>query len=362
MKKKIIRLTVLMLFVTGSMSYAQQKEAKIDFQKEVHDFGKIKEEGGKVSYKFEFSNTGGTPLIITDVRASCGCTSPSWTRKPIMPGQSGYVNATFDPAHRPGNFNKSIVVRTNGKKSSTILRIKGEVLPKKRTVADRYPTAMGELRLQSNHLPFVKVKHTTAKVDSLPIVNTSDQPVNISFTSVPSHIELKTIPSTLKPGGRGVIWAQFDPAKIDDWGFVMDRVRVKVNGENVNRNLLAITAKIVEDFSDLTPEERKNAPHIRFESTSFDFGTAKQHTKVPHTFTFTNTGKSDLKIRKIRATCGCTTVKPEKNVIAPGETSSFKAVFHTGNRQGYQRKIIYFITNDPEKSTIRLNMKGKVTP
>jgi uncharacterized membrane protein len=110
----------------------------------------------------------------------------------------------------------------------------------------------------------------------------------------------------------------------------------------------------------LTPQERKNAPQVKFEKTTFNFGTAKPHSKVNHTFQFKNTGKRDLKIRKIRATCGCTTVEPSNSVIPPGESSSFEAIFSTGSRKGYQRKMIYFISNDPENSTIRLNIKGKV--
>jgi len=360
MKTKLLSLLLALIIPVSLFGKIQDKAAKIIFEKEVHDFGKIKEEGGKVSYKFEFTNTGGSPLIISDVKASCGCTSPKWTRKPVMPGKTGFVSATFDPAHRPGNFNKSIVVRTNGVNSITILRIKGEVLPKKRSIADRYPTKMGELRLQSNHLPFVKVKHTTPKVDSLPVVNTSEELMRLSFTSVPKYLDIKTKPEVLKPGEEGHIWARFDPREANDWGFMIDRLKIQVNGKNVNRNLFSITAKIVEDFSVLSPEERKNAPQVKFESTTYDFGTAKQHTKVSYTFQFKNEGKRDLKIRKIRTTCGCTTVKPETTVIPSGEGSSFKAIFHTGGRSGYQRKLIYFITNDPERSTVRLTIKGKV--
>lgn len=361
MKIKALKLLLTFFFALSLITNAQEKQAKIVFDKEVHNFGKIEESGGTVTYKFEFTNAGGNPLIINDVRASCGCTTPEWTEKPVMPGKSGYVSATFNPSNRPGDFNKSIVVRTNGVQSLTVLRIKGTVKPKERTLEDRYPTKMGDLRLKTNHLPFVKVKHTTPKTGTVPIVNTSEKLMRVSFTNVPGYLEIKTKPEKLKPGEEGVIWAKFDPEKIDDWGFIVERLRIKVNGENVRHNRFTITAKIVEDFSMLTPEERKNAPKVKFEEKTYDFGTAKQHTKVAHTFNFENNGKRDLKIRKIRTTCGCTAVKPSKMVIPSGESSSFKAIFSTGGRKGHQRKLIYFISNDPENSTVRLEMKGKVT-
>lgn len=360
MKIKTVFFLLAFLSVLSFLGSAQEKQAKIVFKKEVHNFGQIKEDGGTVTHKFEFTNVGGSPLVINEVKASCGCTTPTWTRKPVKPGDKGYVSTTFNPSNRPGDFNKSIVVRTNGANNITVLRIKGTVQPKKQTIADRYPTKMGGLRLKSNHIPFVKVKHTTPKVDSVPIVNTSDKLMRISFAGVPDYLEIKTKPDALKPGVKGVIWAKLDPEKLDDWGFIVERLRVKINGNRVSNNQYTITAKIVEDFSLLTSQERKNPPKVKFEETTYNFGTTKPHSKVTHIFKFKNTGKRDLKIRKIRATCGCTTVEPSNSVIPPGESSSFKAIFNTGTRNGYQKKLIYFISNDPENPTVRLSMKGRV--
>ncbi len=360
MNSKVTLIASLLIAVFSLQSFSQQKGATIAFEKTKHNFGNIKEDGGKVSHKFGFVNTGNKPLIINDVNASCGCTSPSWTRQPVMPGDKGYVSATFDPRRRPGNFNKSIVVRSNADQSTIVLRIVGNVMPRKRTIADRYPRKIGELRMKSNHLPFVKVKHNQPKIDSLPVVNTSDEIMKVTFTNVPAHITLKLKPESLKPGEEGFIWGKFDPTKIDDWGFVIHRPRIKINGKTPNNSRLAITAKIEEDFSYLSEKELANAPKVKFDETVYNFGTAKQNSKVTHVFTFKNVGKSDLKIRKIRATCGCTTVEPDKTVIKPGEKSSFKAIFRIGNRKGYQRKLIYFISNDPHNSNMRLTIKGKV--
>jgi hypothetical protein len=360
MSKKIATLFVVFLFAGLANSFAQQSNANISFEKLTHNFGKIKEEEGKVTYKFMFTNTGNEPLVITNVQASCGCTSPSWTKRPVKPGEKGYVSTTFDPAHRPGNFNKSILVRTNARKNTTLLRIRGEVIPRKKSIDELYPKKIDGLRLKSTHLPFVKVKHNGSKIDSLKIVNTSDKIMDITFTNVPNYLELKTIPEKLMPGQKGIIWGKYDATKSDRWGFSIGRFRVKINGEHFRGNSLAFSAKVVEDFSHLTAEERKNAPKIKFENTTYDFGEAKQNSKVTYTFKFKNEGKRDLKIRRIRATCGCTTAKPEKNVIPPGESSSFKAIFQTGRREGPQRKAIHFISNDPENSDVTLMIKGKV--
>src|ERR1700761_3913605 len=67
------------------------------FDKITHDFGKIKA-GEKVTYDFKFTNSGKSPLIITDAIATCGCTKPEWPKTPVKPGESGAIHVTFNSA------------------------------------------------------------------------------------------------------------------------------------------------------------------------------------------------------------------------------------------------------------------------
>ena len=83
------------LLATGMAS--AQKKAVIAADETSHDFGQIKEADGKVSATFVVKNTGDAPLAITRVIASCGCTTPEWTKEPIAPGQTGDIKITYDP-------------------------------------------------------------------------------------------------------------------------------------------------------------------------------------------------------------------------------------------------------------------------
>ncbi|MFO7826986.1 MAG: DUF1573 domain-containing protein [Bacteroidales bacterium] len=360
MKKKSLLIIVFSFF--AFIAFSQQKGATISFEKDIHDFGKIKEDGGAVEYSFTFTNTGSEPLVITNVRTTCGCTSPTWTQKPVMPGEKGFVKAAFDPRNRPGNFNKSIIITTNSiNNGRAILRITGEVLPREKTIEDYYPKKIGELRLQSNHFPFTTIYSNQVKRDTLKIYNDSDQPMTISFQQVPDYLKLNVSPNELKPGEKGYIVGNYDGKKVNDWGFVTARVHVVVNGQTQARNYITISARVEEDFSHLTEDQLKNAPKIEFEERNYNFGKIPAGQKhVEKEFVFKNTGKSDLIIRKIRTTCGCTTAKPEKTVLKPGESSSFKAVFTPGSRKGVQRKSIYVITNDPNNSNVRLMISGEI--
>jgi len=129
MMRKVVFMLMALLLVTG-MATAQEKKAVIAVENATHDFGKINESDGSVSHTFVVTNKGDAPLVITRVVASCGCTTPIWTKEPIAPGKTGKIDITFNPLNRPGAFSKTISVYSNGKVGSFILSIRGEVIGK----------------------------------------------------------------------------------------------------------------------------------------------------------------------------------------------------------------------------------------
>lgn len=97
----------------------------ITFDKTVHDYGTMVQHGdGKC--EFTFTNDGKEPLILSNVRSSCGCTVPTWPRQPILPGQSEVIKVKYD-TKRLGMINKSIHVYSNAVKSPVTLKIKGKI-------------------------------------------------------------------------------------------------------------------------------------------------------------------------------------------------------------------------------------------
>lgn len=96
------------------------------FEKESHDFGDIPE-GPKVEHEFVFTNTGQEPLIIKNVKASCGCTVPKWPKDPIMPGEESVIKAVYNTKKRKGPFNKSLTITSNAHTPTKRLFIKGKV-------------------------------------------------------------------------------------------------------------------------------------------------------------------------------------------------------------------------------------------
>ena len=127
--KKLGILLIFSILLSGSI-FAQAKP-DAQYKKNVHDFGTIKEEMGAVSTQFEFTNKGDSPLIIQRVSTSCGCTTPSYTQEPILPGKKGNITVKYSTVGRPFGFKKTITVYTNAPDTVYILTIKGDVTPKK---------------------------------------------------------------------------------------------------------------------------------------------------------------------------------------------------------------------------------------
>ena len=114
--------------LTNSLPTPKEKEVTLAIDRTVHDFGIIRESDGKTSTVFTVVNLGNTPLIINDVKASCGCTTPEWTKEPIVPGGTGYIKATYDPTNRIYAFDRTLTVYTNGNPSEIVLHIKGTTI------------------------------------------------------------------------------------------------------------------------------------------------------------------------------------------------------------------------------------------
>ena len=98
----------------------------LSFDKDVYDFGKIKE-GEKVSYSYTFTNTGKSALIVSNATATCGCTIPKWSQEPIKPGEKGVIKVIFDSKGKTGLQNKTITVIANTIPNTKVLYLRGDV-------------------------------------------------------------------------------------------------------------------------------------------------------------------------------------------------------------------------------------------
>src|SRR5450759_5407683 len=155
MKKLLLFLSFL---IPGIIVSSQIAQTKMQLSATEHDFGTFKEEAGRQTFDFMVTNTGTDPLVIQNVVASCGCTTPEWTKQPIPAGGKGKVTAIYDPKDRPGQFSKTLSVYTNTKPEVVVLVIKGEVTAHEKTVEEVFTFPVGGVRFESQQLAFHNVK------------------------------------------------------------------------------------------------------------------------------------------------------------------------------------------------------------
>lgn len=128
MRKLIVLFTIIagVSFAFPPKAQGQTvSKAEFKFESESHDFGKIKQ-GVPVTHNFTFTNAGSEPIIITEVRPSCGCSVAEFTKTPVAPGKEGTISVKFDAAAK-GPFTKHLTVRSNTKTPIKTIVIRGEV-------------------------------------------------------------------------------------------------------------------------------------------------------------------------------------------------------------------------------------------
>jgi hypothetical protein len=338
---------LLLVFIAST---AVKSQPKTEFSAKLHDFGKIAEAEGKKSFTFYVSNKGNQPLVIQRIEASCGCTTPEFTKTPIPPGGKGVITAIFDPENRSGIFSKTLTVYTNSTPAAVVLTLKGEVVARERKVEESFLWPVGPVRFQSREIAFQGFPKTQKKVRIMQLINTSNEQVKVEFTDLPSHLLLKCVPESLKPGQKGVAECTYAGMKDNRWGPVSDMIRVKLNGI-VQETGIYVSANLLEDFSDLTREEIANAPVFKPVNARFDFGQIDPSAPKNAEFIIRNEGKRELIIRDVKPYCDCASVIRGAGItIKPGGTGTVVVSFNPGGLSGDVTRQVFVCSNDPKNS------------
>ena len=139
MKNLLILSAFIFACIFANAQTANSGSTKMKFNKLEHDFGN-QPQGKPVTYEFEFTNESNEPIVLENVKASCGCTTPTWTKEPVMPKKIGTIKAQYNMA-RDGAFRKSITVTTKDGENVT-LYISGNAVAQKQGVDDAEPTLL----------------------------------------------------------------------------------------------------------------------------------------------------------------------------------------------------------------------------
>ena len=357
MKTRII----LLILLTFS-AYNVQAKGVITFEKSAHDFGMILEKDGNVSYTFTFTNTGDEPVIINNVTASCGCTTPEWTKNPVLPGKKGTVTATYLPAGRPGPFDKSLTVISNAQESSVTIRIKGEVVQKIPSFEEQYPITIGKsLRIESKDIAYARIAKGVSKTATLSVYNNGTEPIKITFDKVPAYLSFKVEPDAIAPKSKATITCTYNTTAKNDWGFVAETVSFKINGKKVENATLNISATILDDFSRLTSADRTIGPYPQFKVTTQAFDNTVKGSLINTSFVLTNSGEQPMTIRKVSSENRVVITSASKTTVRAGESIEIKITIDTSTfDEGAFTVPISVFSNSPRNPQANLMVTGSI--
>ncbi len=344
------------------LCWAAAAHAQLQFEHDVHDFGTIAEVDGKVGCTFTAVNRGKKPVVILEVIASCGCTVPEFSRKPILPGDSAAIRVTYDPTNRPGAFDKELAVYSSDREAIATLAIRGTVTPRPKRIDELYPFEAGEgVRLNSVMCSLRYIYMGTPVQGNVEFVNTSPHPVTLRLLPRTQSGLLRTDATEwhLAAGERGAANFLYQiPLSAPRYGTITDTFAVEVDGRS-NGLIVTVTGIGIDDPSLLRNRPR---PRSRLSVRTLQFGTLRASAApVTRRVTLYNDGEAPLLVRAVEnGEQLLHTLRPGAE-IAPHDSLSVAVTLRPADL-GYGPVIrrLTLITNDPERPMRQLRVTAIV--
>lgn len=347
MKKRIYILTVCLIL---SLAYMHAQNNNFSFSETTFDFGTIGDKDGRVNHDFIITNNSNEPLIITRVNASCGCTSPDWTKEPIEPGKSGKVAVSYNPAGNSGQVSKTVRVTTNLEPTTTVLYIRANVEKGNLDPSTTYPKNIGTILFKTNPmLDFGQISSKESKSIKLEAYNDSENSLSTATAfNLPSYITVDK--ENLPAKSRVDLIFTFNAENYKEYGMV--KQIIPINGLDNNKSSvkgsIVVHAFINENFDNLTPEQKKQMGRINLNKKEISFFKSKKDNF--EILKISNSGKSDLHIKAFQATSSDISFPKNNITIKPNEIRDIKISYPVNKIKNPETATIYIISDDPNNS------------
>lgn len=345
-----------------SAAYGQDNGSTLHFDDQSWNFGTIAETDGKVSHRFEFTNTGTAPLIIESASVSCGCTSPSYPRDPVMPGKKSYIEVTYDPTNRPGFFLNKIIVKSGKGRNTNTISITGTVTPRPRPVEQEYPFKMQQgIRFSVTSVDFNRVGQGQSRSVTVGYINTSQKDAELKIVPAETHPWFRIIsPGKVYAGRSGEITFTIDLTKTILWGVQTIPVDIYINGVKQGQRLV-VSALATDNFDG--PAVASGA-RSKLDAQFFHFGNVNADVRsLSHEFTIGNEGTTPLVVRAVQYGDGIAATLREGAVVEPGGTMRFTVTIDLDSGDLTADRVIRslkLVMNDPIRPVREIRMAANI--
>jgi hypothetical protein len=272
----------------------------------------------------------------------------------VQPGEKGVIEVEYDPAGRPGYFNKSISVTTDWDGEEIHLQIKGNVTPAEWD-KNKFSVAGGILFFESASFnlgnAFINLGPTEK---SFPVFNKGTEPVFIQKIIAPPYIDV-TAPNRIEGSTSASIKILFNAVRRNAYGFVSENIELHTSDVRHPVISIPVYVTITEYFPELSNAETLLAPTISIDSSVVDLGIIQMGDTTSYEIEIGNSGKKLLNVRAIQSNCFCLQAQLTHNDIEQGKVETIKLRFKP-MRVGTQQKAVTIYSNDPLKSVFRITI------
>ena len=348
-------LTILLAFLGFLGLSAEIKWMEVD-----HNFGAFNEDDGNVTCTFKMINLGPEPVAITAARATCGCTTPKYSRSTIMPGDTADISVSYNPTGRPGNFEKKVYVDLSDSDiPRQSLSIRGTVIGSANTLSKRFPADAGKLKFSNSSIAFGDIYKGKGKNVFLKAYNASEKEIKPEWINVPKYLRITTNNPVIKPGEQITYVFTANASESPLYGFVNDTVKM-VPSPGENPIDFYVMSMMLDDFSDMPVDKRLKAPLIQTSSESIDFGAYDSEAgPLKATIEITNKGDNPLLVRRAYSVDDGVRVAVSKKTIKKDKKGEISVTFDpSASKKDVLNGRLVIITNDPTGPVTVIRLVG----
>jgi hypothetical protein len=358
---KRIFVVIFLLAVLGNLTAQVGPVIKMDVTR--YHFGQIYEKDGIVKCSLDFQNNGTDTLKLEKLKVSDPSLTAKADRDVLAPQEYGTLNITLNPAKCSGRTDRYINIKSNDPYNPLLqIAVSADVISKEKTLEDKFPDKIGNLRLSSKHLAMDGLKNTEIRKDTIRLLNVWTKPMKIGMKDVPAYTTWIAVPPVIQPMKQGLLIVSYDAGKSGNWGLAMNSFTMLTNDSLNPEKTLSIGVNIAEDFSYLNKVPAPKKPKAVFPVVNHDFGKIVDGDVKEYSFVIKNNGEGNLIIRKVKASCGCTAADLKKSEVKPGEETTLDVKFDSSGTHGKQIKTITVICNDPAAPKVLLTIAAEVEP
>ncbi len=330
---------------------------QLHIEKSVHDFGLISEEGGVQSCRFVAVNQGKEPIVIVDIVTTCGCTTPEFSRKPILAGEQTEIVVSYDPYNRPGIFDRQLYLYGPQNKRLGTLTIRGRVEPRVRSVEERFPIELKDgLRLAATMVTIPHIYIGTPMQSAVSIINASDKPHRLRLEPTSSSGLLRiTYPEQLAAGEQTAINVYYEIAPEKPiYGAIRDVFTLYIDDQPSEKKLVVHGIAVDKPTKTL----KEFPPKMEFSENILKFGALNRYAKpIEQRLSIRNEGSSELIIRAVECDKRITTdLQAQTRIPAGGQSLVTIRLDPSRCDYGFVTAWLTLVTNEPNRPIRRIRI------